>query len=57
MFTNLLGFVVIVTNSIFAGHMEDPTQLAVVGLACVICNIFVLSIMLGTNSAQETLSS
>ena len=56
-FTNLLGFLVVVTNTIFSGHMDDPTKLAVVGLCSVICNVFVLSITLGINSAQETLTS
>lgn len=56
-FTNLLGFLTIVTNNVYAGRMNDPVKLAVVGLTGVCCNLMVLSILIGLNSAQETLTS
>ena len=55
--TNLLGFASIVTQTVFAGTLKDPINLAVVGLAGTFCAIMVLSLMLGLNSAQETLTS
>ena len=51
------SFAVVVTNAIFAGHMKDPAILAAVGLCGVCCNMMVLSIMIGLNGAQETLTS
>ena len=56
-FTNLFGFLTVVTNSVFAGRMNDPVKLAVVGLTNVCCNLMVLSFLIGLNSAQETLTS
>lgn len=47
----------VVTNGVFAGHTNDSTMIAVVGLSGVCCNILVLSLMIGINSAQETLTS
>ena len=37
--------------------MNDPVKLAVVGLAGGICAIMVLSLLIGLNAAQETLTS
>ena len=55
--TNLLAFVTVVTNGVLAGQMEDPVNLAVVGLSGTCCGVLVQSIMIGLNSAQETLTS
>ena len=56
-FTNLAAFATVVTNGVFAGRLNDPVKLAVIGLANVTCNILVFSILIGLNSAQETLTS
>ena len=55
--TNLIGFATVVTNGVFAGRMDEPIKLASVGLASVCVNLMVLSILLGLNCAQETLTS
>ena len=56
--TNLLGLANVITNSVFAGRMDDPAlKLSVIGLTNVCCFLMVLSIMIGLNSAQETLTS
>ena len=55
--TNILAFASVVTNTIFAGTLEDPINLAVVGLAGTCVSIMVQSVMIGLNSAQETLTS
>ena len=44
-------------NSIFAGYMNDPVQLAVVGLSATCCNMMVQSISCGVNYAQDSLTS
>ena len=56
-FTNIMGFATVVTNGVFAGRMNDPVKLAVVGLSGVCCSLMVQSIMVGLSSAQETLTS
>ena len=55
--TNLLGYVTVVANTIFAAKMNDPVKLAVIGLSNVYHNIMILSLLIGLNSAQETLTS
>ena len=50
----MLGFTV---AFMFAGHLEDASNLAVMGLVQTVMNIIVMSIMVGVNSAQETLTS
>lgn len=55
--TNLMSTVSVVTNGVFAGRMDDPVKLAVVGLSGVICNIMISSVLTGLNCAQETLTS
>ena len=55
--TNMLGFMLITTNSIYAGILEDPLVLAAVGIGNVCCVIIVLTMFVGINSAQETLTS
>ena len=42
---------------IFAGHSGDSSNLAVMGLAHSTMNILVMSVMVGVNAAQETLTS
>ena len=42
---------------IFAGHLGDSSNLAVMGLAHSTMNIIVMSVMVGVNAAQETLTS
>ena len=56
-FTNIIGFATVVTNGVFAGRMNDPVKLATVGLSSVCVNIMILSLMIGLNAAQETLTS
>ena len=51
LFTTLMGFLVPIANAVFAGRMNDPTKLAVVGLANVVHAIMVMSFMIGLNSA------
>lgn len=56
-FVNVIGFFIVVTNMVFAGHMNDPTKLAAVGLSQGVNNIMVEFFLIGINSAQETLTS
>ena len=42
--TNMIAFATVVTNGVFAGHMDRPVYLASMGLASVCCNITVLSV-------------
>lgn len=44
-------------QTMFAGTLKDPTNLAAVGLASTFCAIMILSLIIGLNSAQETLTS
>ena len=44
-------------NSVFAGQMNDPTQLAVVGLSATCCNMMVQSVLTGVNCAQDSLTT
>ena len=55
--TNLLFYATIINDNIFAGHMEDPKNLAVVGLTNTCSQIMVHLLLIGLNSAQETLTS
>jgi multidrug resistance protein, MATE family len=57
MCTNVLAFGTVVTNTIFAGTLEDPINLAVVGLTGTCIVLMFQSFMIGLNSAQETLTS
>lgn len=57
MTSNVLSFVMILTNSIFAGHLKDPSMLAAVGLGNVTCMICIVTLYMGLNAAQETLTS
>ena len=55
--SNMLGFMLIATNSIYAGMLDDPLVLAAVGIGNVCCMILVVYMFMGINSAQETLTS
>ena len=57
MFTNIMGFATVVVNGVFAGRMIDPVNLAVVGLTSACGNVMGISLVIGLNSAQETLTS
>ena len=56
-FTNVMGFLAMLVNTVFAGRMDDPAKLAAVGLTNVVVGTMILSLMNGLNSAQETLTS
>ena len=49
--TNLLGFATVVTSGVFAGRMNDPVMLAVVGMSNVCCSLMVMGFMIGLNAA------
>lgn len=55
--TNTIEFATAIVNAVFAGHMNDLSLLATIGLSNVICYMMVLSVAIGINSAQETLTS
>lgn len=55
--TNILSFMCNINMVIFAGRMEDPINVAVIGLAISCTAIMMLAIMIGLNMAQETLTS
>ena len=49
--SNVAGFFCLFVNSAFAGHLNDPSKLAAVGVAKVCCFISVIFILIGINSA------
>ena len=55
--TNLLSYTTIIIDNIYAGQMEDPRNLAVVGLTYTTSLVMVLMPLIGLNAAQETLAS
>ena len=55
--TNVMGYGTVVINGVFAGRMNDPEKLAVIGLTSVFCNMLGIALVTGINSAQETLTS
>mmetsp|Transcript_17372 Transcript_17372/g.20590 ORF Transcript_17372/g.20590 Transcript_17372/m.20590 type:complete len:128 (-) Transcript_17372:1175-1558(-) len=55
--TNLLAFLCNVTLVVFAGRMDDPINVAVVGLCGTCCAVMAKSLMIGLNCAQEMLTS
>ena len=55
--TNILSFMCNINMVIFAGRMDDPINVAVIGLAISCTAIMMLAIMIGLNMAQETLTS
>ena len=40
-FTNVIAYCTIINNGVFAGHMNDPVKLAVIGLTNTITNVMV----------------
>ena len=56
-FTNFMSLASCVTNAVYAGRMNDPVKLAVVGISATVCTLMVQSFMVGLSSAQETLTS
>ena len=55
--SNMLGFLLITINSVFAGQLDDPLILAAVGIGNVCCMVFLITMFMGLNAAQETLTS
>ena len=55
--SNFTGYLILPINSALAGRYEDPKALAAVGLGNVCSFIFIISIITGLNSGQETLTS
>ena len=55
--TNLLSYTTIIIDNVYAGQMEDPRNLAVVGLTYTTSLVLVLMPLIGLNAAQETLAS
>ena len=55
MLLDMAGFTVI--PLIFAATLEDHINLAVVGLASTFSSIMVMSVLIGLNTAQDTLAS
>ena len=49
--TNTVAYAVCISNQMFAGHLNDATKLAAVGLTDVILNIFITSLLVGLNAA------
>ena len=54
---NVLAFLMITMNSVFAGRMGDPSVLAAVGVGNVVVMIFLITMLMGLNAAQDTLTS
>ena len=54
---NSLGFIMVTANSICAGRLDDPSILAAVGLGNVCCLICFVTMFMGLNGAQETLTT
>lgn len=55
--SNFTGYLILPINSAMAGRFEDSKALAAVGLGNVCSFIFIISIVTGLNSGQETLTS
>ena len=55
--SNSLGFIMVTANSICAGRLDDPSILAAVGLGNVCCLICFVTMYMGLNGAQETLTT
>ena len=55
--SNVAGFLCLMVNSAYAAQLDDPVYLAAVGIGNVCSFIFVISILTGLNSAQDTLTS
>ena len=55
--TFILGFATTLIQSFYAGTMQDPINLTVVGLSSSLSQIIIFTPLMGINSAQETLTS
>ena len=55
--TGVLAFFCSITMVLFAARMPDPINVAVVGLASACCAVMMLAVLIGMNTAQETLTS
>ena len=55
--TNILNMGTLLINAAFAGQLADPTSLGAIGLTNTMLLCMVSSLMIGLNSAQETLTS
>ena len=55
--SNLLGFTTVLTSTVIAGSLNDSTKMAAVGLANVVFSVMILSLLIGLNAAQDTLTS
>ena len=55
--STMLMLIRLASNVAIAGHLEDPDLQAAVGIGTTTCNIMILSLLLGLNAAQETLTS
>lgn len=53
----MLNFSMILTNAAFAGRLGDPTMLAAVGLGNVMCLVCLITMFMGLNAAQDSLTS
>lgn len=54
---NVLNFMLYIINLYFVGLLDNPAMTAGVGLSITFVNVCGTSLMFGTNSAQETLTS
>ena len=57
MVTNVITMGTLIVNVYFAGHLGDAQALAAVGLTNTLLAMMCLCLILGLNSAQETLTS
>ena len=55
--TNFLGYMSIVTVTVYAGRLDEYINVAVMGLATTFCRMIVTTLQIGLNAAQETLTS
>lgn len=55
--TNITGMLGNLVAMIYAGHLDDSTNLAIMGIAGSVQGVMIWSIMVGINAAQETLTS
>ncbi len=54
---NVLGFILLIINLYFCGLLENAAITAGFGLATTFIHVFGMSLMIGTNITQETLTS
>ena len=58
-FSNMFSQLIFLVNTLFAGHMgkNDQFSLAAVGIGESVSHMCILSVMIGLNVTQETLTS